>query len=176
MNTIQILLIRIILLIFKLLPERLCILLGIGIGLFWFHIVRYRRNLVFDNLRKAYKDEKTEKELYEIAKKNFIHYGISFAEFLRIPTMSKNDIHKKISYNGLEKIEKAKKKNKGIILICGHYGNGDFANIGQAIAGLNAHIITRRAKNESVDKFWQDIRKEKGVKFLPHKNTNFFNF
>jgi KDO2-lipid IV(A) lauroyltransferase len=169
----QIYLIKIILFIFKLLPDKLSEALGKGLGLFWFHIVRYRRNLVFDNLKQAFKDEKTDKEIYTIARNNFMHYGVYFTEFLKIPSWSNETIKTKIDVSGMEKFDKVLSHKKGAIVICGHYGNFDLMNVAQAVLGLKSNVITRRAKNQSVDKFWQEIREAKGVKFLPDRNSVF---
>jgi Kdo2-lipid IVA lauroyltransferase/acyltransferase len=169
----QILLIKIILFFFRILPEEFSYAFGKALGLTWFYIIRYRRNLVIDNLKKAYRNEKTNKEIYNIAKENFIHYGISFIEFLRFPLLRKEDLKKKLVTSGDELIDRALKKKKGLIVICGHCGNWDFMSIAQALLGYNAYVITRRAKSKSVDMYWQKIREEKGVRFLQDRNSIF---
>jgi Kdo2-lipid IVA lauroyltransferase/acyltransferase len=173
MVNIQIFLIKIVLFIFQSVPERYSLKFGEYLGLFWFKVIRYRRKLVLDNLKQAFKNEKTDAELLEIAKKNFIHYGISFAEFLRFPLYKPETLLSKGSYVGINNIREALKKNKGLIIICGHYGNWDLMSIYQALLGVDAYIITKRAKNETIDNFWQKIREEKGVKFLSSKNSIF---
>ena len=163
MQKLQLLLIKTILVCFQVLPEGSCYFLGKALGLFWFHIVRYRRSLVFDNLRQAFRDEKNEKEIY----------GISFIEFLRLPMLKKEDLKKKLVTSGTQLIDKALEKKRGLIVVCGHCGNWDFMSIAQALLGYNAHIITRRAKNKSIDMYWQKIREEKGVRFLQDRNSIF---
>jgi len=173
MAGIQIFLIKAVLFVFKWLPESLCIEAGRFLGLLWFYVIRYRRKLVLRNLKKAFKDEKSDKEIYDIARNNFIHYGISFAEFLRLPALSLRDIESKTTITGTENLNRALEKNKGLIVICGHYGNWDMLAIAQSLLGYNGYIITRRAKNKSVDRFWQKIRENKGVRFLPDRNSIF---
>lgn len=176
MYKLQIAFIKLILVFFQKLPEKTALNAGRNLGLFWFHIIRYRRNLVFDNLKKAYRDEKNEEEIYQIARKNFIHYGINLIEFLRLPKLQPEDFSQKINILDTKSIETALKKRKGVIAILGHYGNWDMAAIAQAYAGFDCHIITKTAKNKSIDEFWQNIREEKGVHFLPKKNSIFTIF
>jgi KDO2-lipid IV(A) lauroyltransferase len=172
----QLLFIKLLLRFFQFLPENMSLVLGKGLGLLWFHVVRYRRKLVIDSLTRAFRDEKSASEILRIARENFIHYGISLVEFLRLPAMSAQDITDRIIIAGGENIAPALAKGKGLIIICGHTGNVDMFSVGQALIGINAHVITRHAKNKAVDHYWQKIREEKGVKFLPEKNAIFSIF
>jgi KDO2-lipid IV(A) lauroyltransferase len=172
-TTLQILTIRLVLYLFQILPEGLTLALGRWFGLFWFHVVPYRRRLVMENLRKAFSRKKTDAEIRALARENFIHYGLYLAEFLRLPGMSQTDLLKKIKIQETRHIHAALAKGKGAIVICGHYGNFDMMAIAQSLAGFECHIITKTIKNKSVDLFWQKIREEKGVKFLPKKESAF---
>ena len=173
MARLQVLLIRMVLFLFRILPESTAMGLGKYIGLFWFHVIRYRRALVMANLRLAFSNEKTEEEITHIARKNFIHYGLYVAEFLRLPNLSEEAIEQKIRILDLSAIETALAKGKGLLIICGHYGNFDLMAIAQSMAGLDGYIITKKIRNKTVNAFWQGIREAKGVKFLPKKNAMF---
>lgn len=164
---------KLILLFFQIIPERASIAIGKGLGLFWYTFIRYRRALVIDNLTQAFKDEKSHEEILAIARKNFMHYGLCLAESLRAPLLTKETFRDKIIITGLEHVENALKQGKGAILFCGHYGNCDMMAIGQAMEGVNAHIITKTVKNKVIDAVWTDIRKSKGVSLLPNKKTGF---
>lgn len=169
----QIFLIRLVLYLFQKLPEGVALTLGKWLGLFWFHVVPYRRRLVIDNLKKAYQGEKNGLEIRALARKNFIHYGLYLAEFLRLPGMSHTELLDKIAIQETRHIHTALSKGKGVIVICGHYGNFDMMAIAQSLAGFDCHIITKKIKNKNIDLFWQKIREEKGVKFLPKKESAF---
>ena len=173
MARLQILLIRMVLFVFRILPEKTAMCLGKWIGLSWFHVIRYRRRLVMTNLRLAFSNEKTEDEIREMARKNFIHYGLYLAEFLRLPGMSEKDLEEKIRIMDVSHIKTALLKGKGLIVICGHYGNFDLMAIAQSMAGFDSHIITKKIRNKTVNAYWQGIREAKGVNFLPKKNAMF---
>ena len=173
MARLQIFLIRMVLLVFRILPENTAMCLGRWIGLLWFHVIRYRRRLVMTNLRLAFSHEKTEDQIRETARKNFIHYGLYLAEFLRLPGMSEKALEEKIRILDVSHIQTALSKGKGVIVICGHYGNFDLMAIAQSMAGFDSHIITKKIRNKTVNDYWQGIREAKGVNFLPKKNAMF---
>ncbi|MBU0991475.1 MAG: lysophospholipid acyltransferase family protein [Proteobacteria bacterium] len=173
MKHIQVILIRAVLYIFQRIPENTALSFGKKLGLFWFHVIRYRRSLVIDNLRKAFSQEKSEAEILRLARDNFIHYGIYLVEFLRLPGLDRDDLEKRIKILDTSHIEKALLKGKGLIVICGHYGNFDLMAIAQSIAGFDTYIITKKIRNKSINEYWQKIREDKGVKFLPKKKSLF---
>lgn len=173
MYSIQVWALKLILLVFQCIPEKMAMAIGKGMGLFWFHIVRYRRNLAFQNLELAYGNEKNKRELYRIARENFIHYGLNLIEFLRLPSFTDSDFKRTINIRNTRSIDRALKKGKGVILVLGHYGNWDMAAIAQARAGFDCHIITKKAQQRSVDAFWQGIRKDMGVQFLSTEGSAF---
>lgn len=173
MYFIQVLVLQFILSVFQRIPEQMAMAIGKSMGLFWFYVVRYRRSLVLLNLERAYGHEKTKRELYLIARENFIHYGLNLVEFLRLPSFTDQDFKRTINIRDTRSIDRALKKGKGVILILGHYGNWDMAAIAQARAGFDCHIITKKAKQQSVDAFWQGIRMEMGVHLLPTEGSVF---
>lgn len=166
-----ILLLKLVMWFFQILPERAAFGLGRFIGVFWFHVTRFRRGLVMDNLTQAFKDEKTPREIRRIARDNFVHYGLMFAEWNRIPILPDEYFRKRIVFSGKERMDEALKRGKGVIALCGHYGCWDMMAIGQAMAGVNAHIISKHAKSRAVDVVWQEVRESKGVRFLPAEDA-----
>lgn len=170
-NIVQIRLIRFLLWLGRVVPEKAMSRGGDMLGLLWFHVVRFRRELAMDNLRQAYRGEKTETEMREIVRRNFMHYGRCLAEVLRFPSMTVESLRERIVAEGFEHVDEAKRRGKGIIVITGHFGNWDFFAVAQALLGMGGHIITRTARNQVVNDFWMGLRKEKGVKFLPDRNA-----
>jgi KDO2-lipid IV(A) lauroyltransferase len=165
------LLIRLTLLFFQIVPETLALALGRGVGLLWYHVLRYRRALVMDNLRQAFKGEKSGAQIRRIARNNFIHYGTVVIEFMRIPVLTKESLEKRIRLRGREHLQNALARGKGAILLCGHYGNWDMMAIAQAMQGINAYVITKRVKNEAIDSVWMRVRQSRGVRFISSEES-----
>jgi lauroyl/myristoyl acyltransferase len=114
MYSVQILILQFILFVFQRIPEQMAMAIGKSMGLFWFYVVRYRRNLVFLNLERAYGHEKTKRDLYRIARENFIHYGLNLVEFLRLPSFTDQDFKRVINIRDTRSIDRALLKGKGV--------------------------------------------------------------
>lgn len=158
---------------FKFIPMAICYAIGKIIGLLWFYLIRYRRDIVFDNLTRAFQGEKNKQEIYKIARQNFIHYGTNLIEFLKLPHTSDDNLKKHLVPGGIEHFHAALQQKKGLIVILGHYGNWDLMSVAQVLLGLNGYVITKKARNKSIDRFWQKIREDKGVHFISNKKSIF---
>ncbi len=171
MQKLSVFFLRLVMWLFQVLPERVAMGLGKGVGLLWFHVFPYRRRLAIDNLTQVFKNEKSRREIRRITRDNFVHYGHMFAEWNRIPILTQEYLQTRILFSGKQNLDNALARGKGAIVLCGHYGCWDMMAIGQAIAGVNAHIITKHAKSKAVDIVWQQVREAKGVRFLPREQA-----
>ena len=84
--------------ILNLLPQRFLKWVCRAIGYFWFICLRYRRNDVLKNMTAAYKNEKTESEIKNLALKNFCHYVYLFCELVQLRTLSPGELKKRIRF------------------------------------------------------------------------------
>jgi KDO2-lipid IV(A) lauroyltransferase len=152
--------------LFQSLPEDQALRLGRGLGLFWFHAVRYRRRHVLDAMRQALGDERDEAEIHALARANFAHYGQVLAEFSRLPLLDHDALAEQVEFTGRERFAKARERGRGVVVITGHFGNWDLAAAAQAMLGLGVHVVTRRLHSASADRAWQRVRRERGIRFL----------
>jgi lauroyl/myristoyl acyltransferase len=70
-----------------LLPEGFSIWIGRQFGRMAFHLDREHQQVALQNLRIAFGQEKSEREIYDIAKRTFQHLGMMAFEFFWIPRM-----------------------------------------------------------------------------------------
>ncbi|MBK9293238.1 MAG: hypothetical protein IPM57_02165 [Oligoflexia bacterium] len=153
-------------------PRKLQLWVGKILGLTWFYVVRIRRELVFENISKAF-PEKTFDEVYKIAKDNYINYGQSFIEFLLIPVLDEK-LYKKIALvEGFENYVKASKLNKGVFLLSLHLSSWEFMSAGGILLGIPLNIITKKFKATALNKAWIDLRLSKGLKLIKEEKTSF---
>ncbi len=155
------------------LPERRALALGRTLGRWSRHLVPARWDLVRRQLRLAYRDEKSPQELSRIARSNFAHYGQCMVEFLRIPLLNAGNLDALVTFGGQANLDAAKAAGRGVIVICGHYGNWDLVAVAQALSGRGAHIITKEAGHEALNELWMEVRRSKGVSFLPSSESAF---
>jgi len=152
--------------LFQTLPEQRALKLGRGLGLFWYHAVRYRRRHVLEAMRQALGDEHGERQIHALARANFAHYGQILAELSRLPLLDEERLAERVTFTGLENFEDARAKGRGVIVVSGHFGNWDLLAVAQAMMGLGIHLVTRHLHSRSVDRAWQRLRRDRGLRTL----------
>lgn len=90
-----------------------------------FYIIRYRKKLVYENLKNSF-PEKSDTERKKIAKKYYGHLCDLVLEDLALIKMSKEKVLSFVKYTNPELLDKYYKQNKNIIMVFGHYGNWEF--------------------------------------------------
>lgn len=142
------------------------IVLGNLIGDFWFYIARFRRRVVLENLKKAFKNEKPEKELLEITRANFRHYCLTLLEILQAVSWTPDQYRKNMRLEGEEFIRKLLREGKGGYLLTGHFGNWEIAIGAIAAHGIPLDIVAKRAASPFFQKLLQWYREKLGVGIL----------
>lgn len=87
-----------------------------------YYIVRYRRKVVYKNLRNSF-PEKTDQEIHLIAKKFFHHLSDIFVENIAFIKMSKKRVLQMVELEKTDLPEKLFNSKKNIVGVTGHYGN-----------------------------------------------------
>ncbi|OFX79877.1 MAG: hypothetical protein A2X12_07785 [Bacteroidetes bacterium GWE2_29_8] len=93
-----------------------------------FYVIRYRRKVVFENLRNSFPD-KTDKEILLIAKKFYQNLADLIIEFLKIYSITKSDLEKRVHIKNIELLDELYAKDKNIMGIIGHCGNWEWGMI-----------------------------------------------
>jgi Kdo2-lipid IVA lauroyltransferase/acyltransferase len=160
--------------IFFLIPRSVLRFLGSGLGVLWWDILRFRRQIVMDNLSLAFPTT-PESEKRAIGKRSVYQLGSNFAEFFTVPYLNGSWIKKNASYDGFENLEAALKKNQGVYVLSMHLGNGDMGASLIAMKNVEVYLISKFFKTRWFNNLWFSIRNGQGVKFIePHgRNTPF---
>jgi len=90
-----------------------------------YHVVRYRRKLVAKNLKNSF-PEKNITELAEIERtfyRNLCDYAV---ETLKLITISKKELTKRMQFENMELLESFPKKNQSIIFLASHQFNWEW--------------------------------------------------
>lgn len=95
------------------------------------------------NLRDTF-PEKSEEEVERIARDVLANLGRNMVEFLSIRKMSRQNVHLWIKPHGLDRVDKALKEGRGIILLTAHFGNWEFVGAYMRIMGYKGTIVGRR--------------------------------
>ena len=108
-----------------LLPERLLYFLSDLAYFFTYHLIGYRRKVVYDNLKKAFPDyNKT--EIRKIARKFYHHLCDLMLEQAVYHFYSEKQALERIEYNNMELLNELHRKGKHVMAVIGHYGNWEY--------------------------------------------------
>ena len=142
----------------SILPFKLFYIFSDFVFLIVFYLVRYRRNVVQNNLDLVFPDKSSE-EKKKIEKKFYRHMVDMFLEMVKSISISNEELKKRFSFMNVDEILKIRAMNKSIILACGHYASYEWMNALQ-LYGIDyrGFGIYKKIKNKYFDKMAKDIR------------------
>jgi Kdo2-lipid IVA lauroyltransferase/acyltransferase len=103
-------------------PLGLARALGRGLGTLAGRLDARHRNIVLGNLRASF-PERDEAWVEATARACFAHLGQVALEIPRLVTASPRDILARTRHHGLEHLEAARAKGRGVLALTGHLGN-----------------------------------------------------
>ena len=126
---------------------------------------RADRNAVVKNLRVIFPNEDI-RILRQYAKEVFINFGKYLVDFFRFSKIDEQYLKKYVTIEGKENLDNALSKNKGVITVTAHIGNWELGGIVMAIMGYPIIVVALPHKEKSVNEFFNEQRKIKGMKVI----------
>jgi len=148
------------------LPEGAARRLGTSIGLAMRVLSPRHAHIVMTNLRLAFGNEKSERELAAIAKACYRHLGLCLTEFIRLPAMSADGIRALAELRGKERIEAALAAGRGAILLTGHLGNWEVTGSRIVAEGYRLSVIARAQRDDEITEYVRRTRERMGMRVL----------
>jgi len=147
---------------FTLLPLRIQYLLSDLLFVLNFLFIGYRKKVVYLNLRNSF-PEKSNKDIRSISRKFYRHLFDQMIESIALMHMSPKRILKHMRFKNPEVIEGLYKKNKGVILVTGHYGNWEWIISLQMLVSHKTLAIYKQLNNKYFDRMYINIRSRYGM-------------
>lgn len=157
--------------LFSLLPFRVLYVLSDLVYVVLYHIIGYRKAVVFNNLKNAF-PEKSEEERRRIARKFYRFLPDLLVEAVKMRSISANDVNKRMLMYQTEELERHFRSGKGIIAVTAHYGNWELGI--HRISLFTEHpalIIYKPLHNKAFDSIYNGIRSRFGALMVPMKLT-----
>lgn len=153
----------------SLLPFPVLYFLGDGIYGILYYIMKYRRDVVMNNLKIAF-PEKTEEERLKIAKQFYHNFVDNFIETLKFLSLSKKEFEKRMEFDATG-VEKCYPSGKSVQLFVMHNFSWEFANWGMALRGKYPFLVLYMPlSNKHFDKIIKKMRSRYGSVLIPATN------
>jgi KDO2-lipid IV(A) lauroyltransferase len=146
--------------------------IGAALGLIWFDVLRIRRQVVINNLKIAY-PEMSLADRRKLGRLAMIEFCTNIIQYSWIPFLDKDSLERHFIIEGLENLEKARAKGKGVAMLTLHIGNGDLAVAGLGLMGLPVHLVSKVMKAKWLNDLWFGMRERVGVRFIEPRNSSF---
>lgn len=124
----------------------------------FFYLIPIRKQVVFENLRKAFPEFEEEK-INEVAFSCYRNIIISFFEILYMQKMSRPEIINMLNLDNADLIIKNYQYGKGVILLSAHFGNWELiAASVSARVNIPFHVVVKHQSNPYVDRKINSVR------------------
>lgn len=146
-----------------LLPFPLLYLLSDVLYVIVFRLIGYRKEVIDTNLRRSF-PEKSDQEIGQIAKKFKRWFCDLVLETLKTLTISKEEVRRRIDFQGTEILRQMADRKQSVILVLGHLGNWELAGARYAAEpGLpKLHVIYHPLQNQYFDRLLIHMRTRLG--------------
>lgn len=125
-----------------------------------FYIVRYRRKLVYQNMKDSF-PEKSEKEIRRMEKAFYHHFCDYIVETIKLLHISDKETRKRVKFHNTEALQKIVDNGGSCLMLLGHYGNWEFVpsvTLWMRKGSVIFAQIYRPLKNKWFDRFFLKLR------------------
>lgn len=136
-----------------------------------YRVIGYRKKVILKNLSRSF-PQKSQKEIEIIVKKFYKNLSDIIIEIIKMRTISKKEIRKRVKINNLEYIHKLYQEKRPFIGIQGHYTNWEWVTlICPMLFKHKSFGIYKPLSNSIFDQFFHKMRARFGLKLVPMKEA-----
>lgn len=136
-----------------------------------YRLVKYRKKVVYKNLKNSF-PEKSEAEIREITKdfyRNLCDYGV---ETLKLLTISKKELMRRMQFANPELLQGFKSKNQSIFFLASHQFNWEWMLVGASLVfPFDIEFVYQPVKNKFFDRFSLTTRSRFGALGIKRKDV-----
>lgn len=155
--------------ILSLLPFWVLYLLSDFLYVLLYYAVGYRKKVVFENLKNSF-PEKSEGERQEIAKKFYKFFPDLIVESIKMKTISKESVIKRVELLNPEEVYRHFEQGKAVIGVTAHYGNWELGiHRLSLMTEFPKLIIYKPLNNTDFNEVYNALRSRFGATMVPMK-------
>ncbi len=141
-----------------LLPHAARLAIGRSLGSLVYALDARHRKITLGNVDMAFGDEKSAAEKRAIAEGAFRHFGAMLFEMLTLGRPSWAELEPRFEFEGIERLERARRRGKGVILIAAHFGNWELHGVAHGYRVGKLHLVAREQDNPYLNRWLEEIR------------------
>jgi len=122
--------------------------------------------VVKNNISRVLNIDIKSKETHKISLRIFSNWAKNIVDFLKHSIISPEKLKKRVEIRGLEHLNNALQKGKGVVIFTAHIGNFEWGACRIAIEGYNIWGVSLFRKNKLTREFFESKRLSKGLKTL----------
>jgi KDO2-lipid IV(A) lauroyltransferase len=142
----------------SLIPRRIGLPVGEGLGLLLYFLLKRRRKIALSNLAIAFADRMGAEERRLIARKSFKSMGRHFFEACYLLRYDKKRLASYVRFKGLEYFEQARSRGKGLVCLTGHFGCWELLAVSVGYFLSPGYLVTKALDFEPAEKLVQTLR------------------
>lgn len=140
---------NIVLCFLRILPASASLMVGRCCGYLLYCIDQKHRNIAYQNMKIAFSQDYTLKEIRKLTRRYFINLGMNFVEFLRLPCYRPENFNDIVVFLGGHHVHDFLNKGKGAVLMTVHYGNWELPTLALALLGYEQSVIFKVQESAS---------------------------
>lgn len=152
--------------LFKWLPQSIAYALGEMAGRLAFRLDRRHGRIAMENLTRAFPGEYGSDEIEALARAVFENLGRTAVDVARSDRLLREPHHQAVCMDGLDRLQEARERGKGVLLITAHFGPWELLPPIAALRYEPIHVIARPLDNPRLDELLTTMRERGGNRVI----------
>jgi KDO2-lipid IV(A) lauroyltransferase len=113
-------------------------------GTAWYWLSPAQRRAALDNYAAALGRDRSDLEVARVARRAFQNYGRMLSDFVLMGSLTREDLLRQVTAEGLEHVDAALARGRGAIMAVPHMGSWDMAGSWAAAKGYSVSAVAER--------------------------------
>jgi Kdo2-lipid IVA lauroyltransferase/acyltransferase len=155
-------LLYVLVILLSLIPRRIGLHLGEGLGAGIFCLLKRRRDIALKNLTTAFGDQLDDRERWDLARKCFQGIGRHFFEAVYLFRTDAEKVKTYVRFSGLEHFHQAAAQGKGVAFLTGHFGCWELMAVSFGFVCAPLVVVVKPLDFEPAERLARRVREISG--------------
>ncbi len=154
-----------------LLSRKNCLRLARIVGTVGWVVDQHYRKVALSNLEVAFGNQFSIRERRKLVRESFQDFARTLVDFFWSPNLTPENFSRFIELQSFEECVAAARQNRGLIIVCYHYGNFEWLSPACGFAGLRTTLVTQEFRNSLLDPIFRRMRELAGHEVIRQKGS-----